>query len=196
MKHLKNTAHLFLWMLIGSLIGIVISTFFSELYSLLNELMPTVFPSYDLSSNDKFFDTLYTSLWFVSLFVTLFVSVYLSLRYDNEKFERIITKTDGLYKIPTFLPTYICIYGKFDVLSSVVIGSLFTIPFFFVPMQFIKNEGFLANLAEPYKLMGECFGYTLAPIVMILMIAFCYALSIPFALKYYRARWFSAFSEV
>lgn len=183
-------------MFIGSLVGIVISTFFSELYRLLNELMPTVFPSYDLASNDTFFDTLYTSLWFVSLFATLFVSVYLSLRFDNEKFEHIITKTDGLYKIPRFLPTYVSIYGKSDISSSIVIGSIFTVPFFFVPMQFIKNEGFLANLAEPYKLMSECFGYALAPIVMILMIAFCYALSIPFALKYYRAKWFSAFSEV
>lgn len=196
MKHLKNTAHLFLWMLIGSLIGIVISTFFSELYRFLGEFMPSVFPSYDIKSGDAFFDSLYTSLWFVSLSATVFVSVYLSLRYDNERFEYIITKTDGIYRMPAFLPAYVKMYAMHDISASLLSGLIFTVPFFFVPMQFIKNESLLANLAEPYKLMGECFGYILSPIVMILMIMLCYVASTPLSLKYYRARWFSAFSEV
>ena len=196
MKYLKKPLHLLLWMLLGTVMGIVISTFFSELYRFLGEFMPAAFPSYDLTSNDSFFDTLYTSLWFVSLFATVFITVYLTLRYDNERFEYIITKTDGIYMISDILPTYISEYAKYDVLSSAFCALIFTVPFFFVPMQFIKNESFLANLAEPYKLMSECFGYVLAPIVMFLMIAVCHAASAPLVLKHYRARWFSAFSEV
>ena len=183
-------------MIIGSVIGIVISTCVSETYRFLGGIFPSAFPSYDVTRGARFFDTLYTSLWFIALAVTLFVSVYLSLRYDNFKFEHIITKTDGVYKIRDILPTYINIFGKSDLLASIISGALFTIPFIFVPIQFVKNQSFLATLTEPYKLMSECFGYVLAPIVMTLLIALCYLASVPLALKYYRARWFSAFSEV
>lgn len=196
MKYIKTNLHLFLWMLLGSLIGIAVSTAVSELYRFLNEIMPNAFPSYDVGSGKDFFDTLYTSLWFISLVITVFISVYLFLRYDNTRFENIITSTDGIYKIRTFLPTYISIYAICDAVSSAVIGLIFTVPFFFVPIQFVKNEGFFANLTEPYKLMSECFGYAFAPIVMILIIALSFVASTPLILKYYRARWFSAFSEV
>ena len=195
LKYWKTPLRLFLWMLIGSLISIAVSTFVTELYNLLNKLMPSVFPSYDITSGDVFFESIHTSLWFVSLLISLFTSVYFSLRYDNDKFEYIVTKTEGYYKIRGILPTYINIFGLSDAVSCVVLGSIFTIPFFFVPIQFIKNQSFLAKIAEPYKLMGECFGYA-APIVMIFLIALCFIASIPLALKYYRARWFSAFSEV
>lgn len=196
MKYAKTMINLSLWMLIGSLIGIGTSTAVSELYRLLNELMPNAFPSYDVTSNATFFDTLYTSLWLISLTITLFITVYLSLRYDNFKFEKIITKTDGLYEIRDFLPTYINIFALTDIVSTVLCGVIFTIPFSFIPMQFIKHESFLAKLTEPYKLLSECFGIAFAPIVMTVLIALAYLAAIPLALKYYRAKWFSAFSEV
>ena len=196
MKHLKNSMSLFLWMLFGSLVGIAVSTAVFELYRFLDELLPKDVLSYDIASGDKFFDSLYTSLWLISLFITLFISVYLSLRYDNSKFEFIITKTEGLYKIPEVLPTYISNYAVSDICSSIINGIIYTVPFFFIPMPFIKNESFLAKLSEPYKTMSECFGYVLSPILMIIMLSICYAASVLLALKYYRARWFSAFSEV
>ena len=195
-KYLKTPLALFLWMLLGSLIGIVVSTAISELYSFFNDIMPNLFPSYKVASGYKFFDTLYTSLWFISLLITVFITVYISLRYDNLKFEFIVSKTEGLYKIYDILPTYIGKFGISDLISAVFVGSVYTIPFIFVPIQFVKNESFLAKLAEPYKLMSECFGYVLAPIVLILSILLSYAATVPLALKYYRARWFSAFSEV
>ena len=196
MKYIKFSTKLFLWMLLGSLIGLAVSTAISELYRLLNEIMPSIFPSYDVSSNAEFFDTLYTSLWLISLFITVFISVYLSLRYDNDKFEFIITKTEGFYKVREFLPTYVSIFGLYDIVSAIVSGFAFTLPFAFIPMPFIKNESVLAKLSEPYKLMSECFGIDMAPLVMVFFIALCYLCSVPLALKYYRARWFSAFSEV
>ena len=101
-----------------------------------------------------------------------------------------------MYEIRSFLPTYINIFALSDAISAVLCAVLFTVPFSFIPMQFIKSESFAANLAAPYKLMSECFGMIPAPIVMSLIIALAYIASIPLALKYYRARWFSAFSEV
>lgn len=195
MKYVRTTLGLILWMLLGSLIGILVSTTVSELYRFLNDVLPSVFPSYDIGSGDKLFDTLYTSLWFVSLVITLFITVYLSARYDNFKFELIITKTEGLYKICDFLPTYINIFGKSDLCASMVNGIIYTVPFAFIPMPFIKNESFLAKLAEPYKMMSEGFGYVISPIVMVIIIALCYCATVPLVLKYYRARWFSAFME-
>ena len=196
MKYVKTAYGLLRWMLLGSLIGIGVSTAVSELYRFLNEVMPNVFPSYDVTSKAQFFDTLYTSLWLISLVITIFISVYLSLRYDNMKFEKIITKTEGLYEIRGFLPTYINIFALSDIISAAVCGSVFTIPFSFIPMQFIKHESFIAKLTEPYKLMSECFGFALAPVIMTLVIALSYLAAIPLALKYYRAKWFSVFSEV
>ena len=195
-KYAKTALKLFLWMLVGSLIGLGISTAVSELYRFLNERMPSLFPSYSVTSRAEYFDTLYTSLWLISLVITVFITVYLSLRYDNFKFESIITKTDGLYEIRTILPTYVSNFAVSDGISAILCGAAFTIPFYFIPMQFIKSESFAANLTSPYKLMSECFGAPLAPIVMALIIALAYLASIPLALKYYRARWFSAFSEV
>lgn len=196
MKYLRSSAQLFLWMLLGSLIGIGVSVVVSELYRFLNDLVPNLFPTYEIGTTDKFFDSLYTSLWFISLVIAVFITVYLSLRYDNKKFEFIITKTDGLYKIRNFLPTYVDVFAKADFCASVINGIIYSIPFIFIPMPFIKNESFLAKLAEPYKLMSECFGYVFAPIVMMIIIAACYLFAVPLALKYYRAKWFSAFSEV
>ncbi len=196
MQSLKESVRLFLYMILGAVIGICVSITVSELYRFLNEIIPEVFPSYDIGSNKTFFDSIYTSLWFISLVVTVLITVYISLRYNNQKYERIITKTEGLYKIREVLPTYISIFGKSDVFSAITNGLIYTIPFIFVPMPFIKNESFLAKLSEPYKMMSECFGYVLAPIVMIVIIAACYTVAIPLTLKYYRAKWFSSFSEV
>ena len=196
MKYAKTPINLFLWMLVGSLIGIGVSTAVSELYRFLNELFPIAFPSYDVTSGASYFDTLYTSLWLISLVITTFITVYLSMRYDNFKFEKIISKTDGLYVIRTVLPTYLNIFALSDVISAVICGIVYSIPFSFIPMQFIKHESFAAKLSEPYKLLSECFGVGLAPVVMTLVIALAYVASVPLALKYYRARWFSAFSEV
>ena len=196
MKYAKTPINLFLWMLVGSLIGIGVSTAVSELYRFLNELFPIAFPSYDVTSGASYFDTLYTSLWLISLVITTFITVYLSMRYDNFKFEKIISKTDGLYEIRTVLPTYLNIFAPSDVISAVICGIVYSIPFSFIPMQFIKHESFVAKLAEPYKLLSECFGAGLAPVVMTLVIALAYVASVPLALKYYRAKWFSAFSEV
>ena len=196
MKYAKTPINLMLWMLLGSLIGICVSTAVSELYRFLNELMPSIFPSYDVTSRADFFDTLYTSLWLISLVITTFITVYLSMRYDNLKFEKIISKTDGLYELRTVMPTYINIFAISDLISAALCGFVFSVPFSFIPMQFIKHESFLAKLAEPYKLLSECFGTALAPVIMAIVIVLAYLASIPLALKYYRAKWFSAFSEV
>lgn len=196
MKSLRESARLFLYMILGAVIGIFVSVTVSELYRFLNEVIPGVLPSYDIASSKTFFDSVYTSLWFISLIVTVMITVYLSMRYNNQKYERIISETEGLYKIRKFLPTYVNIFGISDAFSAVVNGLIYTIPFIFIPMPFIKNESFLAKLSEPYKMMSECFGYILAPIVMIVIIAACYTVAIPLTLKYYRAKWFSSFSEV
>lgn len=196
MKYAKTPINLFLWMLVGTLVGIGVSTAVSELYRFLNELFPSAFPSYDVTSGASYFDTLYTSLWLISLVITTFITVYLSMRYDNFKYEKIISKTDGLYKIQTVLPTYVNLFVFSDIASAVLCAVVFTVPFSFIPMQFIKHESFVAKLAEPYKMLSECFGIAFAPIVMMLLIALAYLASVPLALKYYRAKWFSAFSEV
>lgn len=195
-KYTKTAVMLFLWMLLGSLIYIAVSTAVSEFYRFLDELTAQDITSFDARPGKDFFDNLYSFLWFISLVITLCITVYLSMRYDNYKFEFIISKTDGLYEIPAFLPTYINNFGLSDVCSACVNGIVYTVPFFFVPIQFIKNESFAAKLAEPYKMMSETFGYILSPVILAFIILLSYAVSILLALKYYRAKWFSAFSEV
>ena len=195
MKHIKKTYTFFLWMLLGIIITLTVGTAVSELYRLLGKFLPNAFPSYDILSDDEFFDTLYTSLWFISLMISMFITVYISLKHNNDRFEFIIDTTEGIYKIPDILKTYVDIFAKSDIVSCVIVGAIYTIPMIFIPEQFMNKSSALAALALPYKNMSECFGVILGPTVFIISLCAFHIAAVPLALKYYRAKWLSGFAE-
>lgn len=195
MRCLKKSLSLIGFMLIGIILGIAVKSAVTELYYLLSSLMPSVFPSYSLSAERELFEALYAALDIISVALTALTMVYISLLRDNDRFEFIITKTEGLYKVPDVLRIYVYNFGISDIISCVVSGMIFTVPIHFIPSRFVHGASTVATLIAPYKTLTDLFGAVGAPTFLFSVLIVSHLISIPFALRFYRAKWLSGFAE-
>ena len=196
MKYFKKIFSLFLWMIAGILISAVCNVFVGELYRFLSGLLPGVFPSYDIVNERDMYYAMEETLLLFALALSIFCVTYISLTRDNDRFEYIITKTDGFYEIKDVLKTYVDKFALSDIISCIINGTVFSVPMFFIPIQFIERGTFIATLAEPYKNATEAFGLYFGAVFVILALAISHLIILPFALRYYRAKWLSGFAEV
>ena len=114
---------------------------------------------------------------------------YLSLRLDNKKFELIISKTDGKYRLKDGIRIYLKEFLKSDIISSTVPVAIFTAAAYFIPKKLLDYGliyvfGLGASLADHYGLVG---GVVLATVCSCVIRLLC----VPFAVRTWRALWLS-----
>lgn len=194
-KCVKKTCTLFLWMLLGLIISVLAYSLLSQIYGLLYKFMPDVFPLYNPVSGKEKYENFSFAMYLLSCIVSFVLTVYLSQRFNNDRFEFIITKTDGLYKIRDILKTYVCNFGLDDVISSLVNGIVFTVPIYFIPMQFFSSGTIIAEFTEPIYRVTERLGAAGAALFASLALLLSHVLTLVPVLKFYRAKWLTGFAE-
>ena len=195
MKILKSCGMLFLWLIPGLFIGLVVSVIVSQGYEVLSGYFPTVFPLYDVISESELHARQTARVSLAALFITLAISVYLSLRYSNQRFEYMIKMTDGEYAIPSGMRLYSSEFLIADLIGSLLIGTVISVPVYFIPKQFFATGTIPAELLLPiYSAVAER-GPVLGAAIISFMLIFAHALVLYPALAYYRAKWLTGFAE-
>ena len=192
---IKKCASLAFWMTLGLIASAFIGSLVGQIYNLLYKNFPDAFPLYNAVFDKEQYVALTHAMAIITVSLTLILTAYIAGRYNNDRFEYIITKTDGFYKIRDILKTYVCIFGIGDVISSVICGTLFTLPIYFIPTQFFSSGSPIAEFLEPMKTLTEALGAVGSPIYASLFLIFSHAITLPLVLKYYRAKWLTGFSE-
>ena len=192
----RRTYNLFLWMLLGLLTGVLIYVCLGEIYSLLKENLPTLFPTYNIVTERVLYDRAEKTVIIFSLIINLLLVVNISSKYDNGKFEYIVTKTDGIYKIPDILKTFVCKFALPDIIASIIVSAVYFIPISFIPSQFVNGGSFIASLVLPYHTVFTTFGIVGGTVFVAVFMLISHAIALYPSLRYYRAKWLSGFAEV
>ena len=114
---------------------------------------------------------------------------YVSLRLDNKKFEHIITKTDGQYRMTEGIALYCKEFLISDVVASTLPIAAFIIPAAFIPEK-LMDRG-LVYIFKLGELLIEYYGIVGAVAVAIAFSLITRLLSAPLCLKTWRALWLS-----
>ena len=194
-KCIKNTAALFAWMLLGLVIGTLIHNLIHEIYLLLYKYMPEQFPLYSAVFDKEEYRKITNTIALISFSLSMISITYIAQRYNNDRFEFIITKTDGLYKIPTVLKIYVYNFGISDLVSSIVCGVFFTLPVCFIPSPFFSSGSVFAEFLNLSKMLSLALGAPGSVLFGVFMLIFSHAVTLVFILKHYRARWLTGFAE-
>ncbi len=191
----KKTVSLTLWMVLGLIASAFIGSLVGQIYNLLYKFFPDTFPLYNAVFDKEQYVAFTHAVAIITVSLTLILTVYIAGRYNNDRFEYIITKTDGLYRISDVFKTYICIFGISDASSSVFCGTVFTVSVYFIPTQFFSSGSHVAEFLLPTKTLTEALGAVGSPIYASLFLLFSHAITLPLVLKYYRAKWLTGFAE-
>ena len=195
LKSAKKTGLLIFWMLLGLLIGVFIGTLISQIYEILYEHFPEAFPLYNPVFEKEEHERFTLTMAFISVSLTLVLTVYICQRFNNDGFEFIITKTDGLYKIHEILKTYVNKFALSDIISSVTTALVFTVPIYFIPRGFFTGGTFFVDLLLPLRTVVDGIGILGSVFYATVAIILSHVLTLPFILKFYRAKWLTGFAE-
>lgn len=196
MRIFRRCACLFLWMLCGILISPLISKTVSALYETLHIWLPGLFPTFDVVLEKDLFLKHRGRMNVFSVLLTLFITAYLSLRFNNERDEFIISKTDGLFEVKEVIPSYIKRFLVSDIVSCVIVSNLFAVPIIFIPKQFLDTDGLIASFLSQYNLCMDSFGEIGMPIFFTLSLLIMHIPALPLAIKSYRAKWLTGFASI
>lgn len=191
----KKTGLLLAWALFGLLIGLLIGTLVYQIYELLFEYFPEVFPLYNPVFDSLKYERFTLIMAFITASLTLASAVYLCQRFNNDRFEFIITKTDGLYKIRSILKTYVSIFAVSDLISSVICATVLTVPIYFIPKGFFTKSTFVVDLLTPFRTIVDGIGVAAAAAAVCAIVLLSHVITLPLVLKFYRAKWLTGFAE-
>ena len=194
-KSFKKSCLLTFWMMLGVIIGVFIDTLTHQIYELLYKHFPDTVHLYNPVLEKDGYSRFSLVMSFITVSLTILLSVYICQRFNNDRFEFIIAKTDGLYKIRAILKTYISNYWISDVISSVFTALTFTVPIYFIPRGFFTTSTFFVDMLTPLRALVDGVGILTAALYCAAAFAVSHAITLPLILKFYRAKWLTGFAE-
>jgi hypothetical protein len=124
---------LLLWLLMPLVIYFPRFVIDGVLFRALCEWFPSVFVNYSPVSEPEAYAVLSAALDILIGSVSIIIFSYISVRYDNERMEYMISKTDGLYSLKDGSKLYFRRYILSDVLVSLAVVIPFTVAAALVP---------------------------------------------------------------
>ncbi len=162
-------------------------------YNALAEIAPSLFAVYNQVTEKELYQALSTRLSLIAVFCAVAIINFLCAIYDNERYERLVTETDGLYKIPSVLPSYLKGVLACDIcaplLPQLLAQAVALVSF---PK---KAEKFAEFYFEPQRLLTASFGFAQGFLLLALAAVLARLAATPFALKRYRGLWLTGFED-
>lgn len=162
-------------------------------YENLYKYLPELFPLHNPILESELHERYQLGLYRFSLLLGAFFTVAFSLRYDNERQEYFIGKTDGFFEIPSQLGDYCRRFLLSDVIASLFVSAALSVPISFIPERFMRSDNIISQLAE--ALFGSILSVGAGEVGFFLVFSFVAAHipSVPMALSSYRAKWLTGF---
>lgn len=195
MRYIKaSTFALGLWA-IGFALLPIFEFFMNVCYQTLAEWLPGAFPVYNYVTEHENYLKLESELLLMVSTAALAVMSYLSVRFDNERYEYMITRTDGMYTIKDGASIYYERYFKSDIVTSFIVPLPLTIIVYFLPLiSGALPETVYEFLLVPLRptllfvnVLGDLIGY----FVMVVIAAVARQASGIAAISAFRASWLS-----
>ena len=137
-------------------------------------------------SDPEAYEAFRATMTSIGIIINIFIITNLSMRFDNKRFEYIIVKTEGLYKVPELTKEYLPEFWLADVINSSFAALLLTIPPYFIPPDYLGFFSFplwCGARLVPYMSLIEALMLTVATSILTRFI------QIPLILRGWRARW-------
>ena len=164
-------------------------------YTALVDWFPRVFPTYNYVTEHEDFIRLETNLLLIIASICLIVTNYLSVRFDNERLEYMITRTEGMYTLSDGAAIYYSRYFVADSVASALIPLPLTIIIYFLPLISLALPETLYELLliplEPTMLFTEPLGLAFGYLVMVIISFLARQASGARAIAVFRAAWLS-----
>ena len=125
MKNLKTIGFsLFVWCFSAILFSAVCFVVINVIYPAMLGEFPGLLPDYNFVNEREKYEQFRKILEAICAIVAAAILSYLSVRYDNERFEYMITKTEGMYTLREGIALWYPRYVRSDLLVSVIIPLL------------------------------------------------------------------------
>lgn len=158
-------------------------------YSYLAEVMPSVVETVNPIHTPAEYELYLKGVATVGALVALFIMNYVSLRLDNEKFEYIITKTDGQYRLVDGVKLYFGEFFKSDAIASTVAVGVLVMGAYFIPEKLL-DKGLLFVFKLGVSLI-DFYGPVGAVVIAVLFSFITRIISVPLCVRTWRALWLS-----
>lgn len=200
-KILRSAVGFFGFYLLGMVIYPIIAIITDDiLYSALSVWFPGIFTRYNIVTERDLYLAQEATLAFIAALISIIVISYLSVRFDNERYETIAVRSEGMYRIREGLAVYLPEYAPSDAIVSVLTPLIFFAaslipvfdkmpdgsPFSEKRLGAVRDFVFSMNDAITDK-VGLAWGIVLIIFVSILS----HLLIAPLVLKRWRAIWLS-----
>ena len=162
-------------------------------YSLLNDISPSLFPTFNQVLEKESYLEFKRISGIVAALLTVFVLNLILGINDNARYERVITRTDALYRIPDELPRYLRDTLPGDAIASPIPQLIFLwLSTLTYPERYLKYaHGYLSLHVD----MLESFGF-FPSVLLIALCAFAARIaSAPLSLRKYRGAWLTSFVD-
>ena len=183
------------------LLGFIAFFLFSFLVRHLNEFLSGVFPDlfkiYNPISNREELILQNRNIAFISAILSVFMLTFLATRQDNSKYENIISKTDGFYRMRDGVKLYFSEFAYADAISAILVPlSTVFISLVKIPNDAAKFLKIVADcldgfLAIPLAFTERC-GFTAGVILLVLISVVARIPSTLLSLAHWRGVWLSS----
>ena len=184
--YFKRALFLCLWLFLSGPIAHGVLWVLTHLWSALHEWFGAAFPLYSPISNAEGYRVFRETLSLVSYALALLIATYFSVALDNQKNERIISLTDGLYTVGEGEKIYLRELYLSDLFASAVAPLPIYITVWLLPPWFFeKDYSFVLTFA---RLLTEGVSLIPACVVTSLLLALLHLFASLIALGRWRSR--------
>lgn len=194
----RSVIRYFVFFSLAFLLFMLSKILFHNIYSLFSLYYPDTVPRYDEISTPEKYERLSECIAVISALFSIAIASFLSTVCDNERYEYMISETDGFYRLGFGTRLYIKKYFLPDAIASLIAP----LPLFFLgfinlperPRGIIKYlvrffENFISHMSALTDTLGSLWGLFAAILTAIL----AKLLFAPYAARRYRARWLASF---
>ena len=148
-------------------LGFVFFSFSVEpLAAILRNFFPSLFPTFNPIFEKEAYIASYATIEIIAAVIAILLSTVVAIRFDNERYEGVIKKTDGFYTIKSALPIYFSDFWKADLISAVLV------PIPFIILAAIKFPEKIVDWINIFVISTQAFtnefGFVLGSLIIIL----------------------------
>ena len=174
------------WFLLGGVIVLLADIFVSLGYDYLCEILPSIFYRPGIITDPEGYERVYRGLMLSVVALTVLPVTYFSMRLDNNRFEYLVTLTEGLYPIRERTVWHIKEFWLTDLISAAAAPVLLTFPVFLIPEDYLR---FFLPIFWCGGRMSDFLGPVASITVIVLMSYAARLILLPSVLKAWRAGW-------
>ncbi len=171
----------------------ICSRYFLSFYKSLAESFPAFFKFYSQVLEKELYEEMVLKIEVICCLLIVAVMSYIPSIFENRRYEEIISRTDGCYKIKDELLPYIKENLAGDIIASSLIQALF------IPIATITLPEKLSRIISPYltphTVLISALGAVGAYFTILSVSLLARLIAAPHALLRYRALWLTSFVD-